>query len=412
MVKTSLKHSILRMICDSIYLFLRIEKNVTVLINKRLLIKNLLAHNDECSFYDKKRQLNLHSREGKAKFLKHICALSNSNPTNNSYIVVGVEDADNEIVGDDFFDDSRIQNLVNAFLENPPKIQYENVPFPNLSKDKVVGLVTIKPNNKVSFFKKGIHTIVANSTFKRVGSNTVPTEDKIPFSKQNTEAVISIENNSRNSIGYTLEGVLDFINIRHKDMFSEYKVFKELFVVCWSGNKKKIRENVYYTRVDIELINEQIKLFYSAQDEVLIEYNNNYFAITEYISLGLNDKTSYYPLERVTITFFDNGYYKIENKMLFEPPEFNRKMLYHIYNANLALISKMENGFTLTEREAKDLENLPSTLMICYLNGFDEAKQKLIEAKNLLKPYSQIYVSFKEALRVLRKMKYDKQDFS
>jgi predicted HTH transcriptional regulator len=59
--------------------------------------------------------------------LKHICALSNSNPANNSYIVVGVEDEDNEIVGDDF-DDSRIQNLVNAYLEHPPKIQYENVP--------------------------------------------------------------------------------------------------------------------------------------------------------------------------------------------------------------------------------------------------------------------------------------------
>ena len=56
------------------------------MINKRLLIKNLLAHNDENSFYDKKRQLNLGLKEGKAKFLKHICALSNSNPKNNSYI--------------------------------------------------------------------------------------------------------------------------------------------------------------------------------------------------------------------------------------------------------------------------------------------------------------------------------------
>jgi hypothetical protein len=35
--------------------------------------------------------------------------------------VVGVEDQDNEIVGVDFFDDSHIQNLVNAYLENPPK---------------------------------------------------------------------------------------------------------------------------------------------------------------------------------------------------------------------------------------------------------------------------------------------------
>ena len=163
------------------------------MINKRLLIKNLLAHNDECSFYDKKRQLNLHTKEGKGKFLKHICALSNSNPSNNSYIVVGVEDQENEILGDDFFDDSRIQNLVNAYLENPPKIQYENVPFPNLPKDRVVGLVTIKPKHKASFFKKNIHTILANTVFVRVGSNSMPTEEKIPYSKLNIETVISIE---------------------------------------------------------------------------------------------------------------------------------------------------------------------------------------------------------------------------
>ncbi|WP_300564968.1 ATP-binding protein [Flavobacterium sp.] len=382
------------------------------MINKRLLIKNLLAHNDECSFYDKKRQLNLHTREGKAKFLKHICALSNSNPNNNSYIVVGVEDQDNEIVGDDFFDDSRIQNLVNAFLENPPKIQYENVPFPNLPKDKVIGLVTIKPNHKTSFFKKGIHTIVANTTFVRVGSNTSPTDDKVPYSKQNIETVISIENNSRNSIAHTLDGVLDFMNVRHKDMHTNYQVFKELFVVCWAGNKKKIRDNTYFYRVDIELINEQIKLFYSAQDEVTIEFNENSFIITEYISLGLNDKTSYYPLEKVTITFFDNGYYKMENIMLFEPPEFNKKVLHHIYNSNKSLLEKMEKGFTLSDRDIKDLENLPSTFMLCYLNGFENAKQRLIDAKLLLKPYPQTFLNFKEVMRVLRKMKYNRQDLS
>jgi hypothetical protein len=69
----------------------------------------------------------------------------------------------------------------------------------------------------------------------------------------------------------------------------------------------------------------------------------------------------------------------------------------------------LQKGFALSERELKDLENLPSTFMICYLNGFDEAKQKLIDAKLLLKPFGQIYLSFKEALRVLRKMKYDIQ---
>ena len=379
------------------------------MINKRILIKNLLAHNDESSFYDKKRQLNLHTREGKAKFLKHICALSNSNPTNNSYIVVGVEDQENTIVGDDFFDDSRIQNLINAYLENPPKIQYENVPFPNLPKDKVIGLVTIKPKTKTSHFKKGIHTIPANSIFIRRGSNTMPVEGEIEKNYQNTETVIGIENNSRNSIEYTLDGVIDFMNFRHKDMAPKYKVFKELFVVCWAGIPKKSRDKTYLSRVDIELINEQIKLFYSAQDVVEITYDEDTFTIIEYVSLGLNDKTSYYPLEKQTIHFHDNGYYKIEREMLFQPPEFNKKMLFHIYNSNIALLKKLQKGLSLSEREHKDLENLPSTFMICYLNGFEEAKQKLIDTKALLKPFNQVYLSFKEALRILRKMKYDVQ---
>lgn len=386
------------------------------MINKRLLIKNLLAHNDENSFYDKKRQLNLHTKEGKGKFLKHICALSNSNPTNNSYIVVGVEDKDSAIVGDDFFDDSRIQNLVNAFLENPPKIQYENVPFPNLPKGKVVGLVTIKPNAKTSSFRKSIHTIPYSAVFYRRGSNSLPVDSMAELNalrtnlNNNTETVISIENNSRNSIAYTLDGVMDFMNVRHKDISPRYKVFKELFVICWAGVPKKIRDNEFLSRVDIELINEQVKLFYSALDVVEIKYNQNSFTIIEYVPLGLNDKTSYYPLEKLTLNFHDNGYYKIDREMLFQPPEFNKKVLHHIYNSMLSVLSKLQKGLALTEREMADLENLPSTLMLCHLNGFEDAKQKLADAKPLLKPASATaYLAFKEAMRILRKMKYDTQ---
>ena len=379
------------------------------MINKRLLIKNLLAHNDESSFYDKKRQLNLHTREGKAKFLKHICALSNSNPTNNSYIVVGVEDHDNEIVGDDFFDDSRIQNLVNAYLENPPKIQYENVPFPNLPKDKMVGLVTIKAKKRTSYFKKGIHTILINSIYIRRGSNTIPIVGEVERNNQNSETVHGIENNSRNSIEYTLDGVISFMNLSHKDISPKYKVFKELFVICWAGNYKKVGDKIFLSRVDIALINEQIKLFYSAQDVVTISFDDTTFTITEYVPLGLNDNISYYPLEKQTLLFFDNGYYKIDREMLFEPPEFDKKLLFHVYNSNLSLLKKLESNIKLSSSEYKDLENLPSTLMICYLNGFEDAKQKLIDAKLLLKPFPTIYLSFKESLRILRKMKYDVQ---
>jgi hypothetical protein len=150
-------------------------------------------------------------------------------------------------------------------------------------------------------------------------------------------------------------------------------------------------------------------LFYSAQDVVTITFDDDSFTIIEYVPLGLNDKTSFYPLEKQTLHFYDNGYYKIDREFLFLPPEFNKKMLFHIYNSNIFLLDKLQKGISLTEREQKDLENLPSTFMICYLNGFEDAKQKLIDAKPLLKPFTSVYLSFKEALRILRKMKYDVQ---
>lgn len=379
------------------------------MINKRLLIKNLLSHHDENSFYDKKRQLNLHTIEGKAKFLKHICALSNANPANNSYIVVGVEGETNEIRGVDFFDDSNIQNLVNAYLHNPPKIQYENILFPNLPIDKVVGLVTIKPKSGVSSFKKAIHTVFPNSIFVRKGSNSIPTSDKIQYSKSNVATVISIQNSARNNIKHTLESVLEFINVKHNTLNTHFEVFKELFVVCWAGNKKTIKDKTYYSRVDIELINEQVKLFYSDYDEVMIDYDANSFTITEFVKLGLNDATSYYPFEKVTFTFYDNGFYQVNNSFLFEPPQYNIKMLHHVFNSTLKTLEKLKKGQKLSDSNHKEVENSPSVLMICYLNNIKDAKDQLLLAKEALKAYKnpKVYTSFKEVLRILRKMKYE-----
>ena len=273
------------------------------MINKRLLIKNLLAHNDESSFYDKKRSIDLGSKEGKAKFLKHICALSNSNPANNSFIVIGVEDETNEIRGVDFFDDSKIQNLVNAYLTNAPLIIYENVAFPNLPTDKVVGLVTIRPNGKITSLRKNIWKYWGGSIFLRDGSISMPKDFDIEIEDVNSEIVQAIENHAKNNIELTLDGVIDFMNHRHKDLESHYKVFKELFVVCWAGNIKKAKNKTYYSRVDIELINEQVRLFYSALDEVSITFSEDEFKITEYVHLGLNNQFQYYPLEEQIAIF-------------------------------------------------------------------------------------------------------------
>ena len=378
------------------------------MINKRLLIKNLLAHNDENSFYDKKRQLNIGEKEGKAKFLKHICALSNSNPENNSYIVIGVEDEDSKIVGIDFYDDSKIQNLINAYLSNPPIISYENIPFPHLPDNLVVGLVTIRPNHgKICSFRKNIWKYYGGSVFLRDGSISMPKVFDIEIRDVNSAIVSSIENHSHNNIEYTLDGVFDFMKKR-RDYNPTYKVFKEYFVVCWAGKEKKIKNETYFSRVDIELINEQVKLFYSDLDEVSIVQDKDQFKITEYVHLGLHDQFQYYPLEEVVIRFRDNGSYDINGELLFTPPKFDKKTLYHIYNTNQALINKLKKGYELNTVEKKDIKNLPSTYLLCYLNNFTEALTKLEEAKPYLKAYSEeVYHSYKESMRILRKVKYN-----
>jgi len=377
------------------------------MINKRLLIKNLLAHNDESSFYDKKRKIDLGSKEGKAKFLKHICALSNSNPNNNSYIVIGVEDESNEITGADFYDDSKIQNLINAYLTHAPIISYENVAFPHLPNDKVVGLVTIRPNGKITSLRKNIWKYWGGSIFLRDGSISMPKDFDIEIKDVNSEIVKAIENKAQNNIELTLDGVIDFINNRHPDLESDYKVFKELFVVCWAGNVKQVKDKTYYSRVDIELINEQVRLFYSALDEVRIEISDDTFTITEYVYLGLNNQYKYYPLEETVITFKENGAHNIATQLIFEPPYYNKKTLHHIYNSNNVLIDKLKKNRALTASEHKDLISLPATYLICYLNDFTEAKSRLIEAKPFLKQYPDIYERFKEAQRILRKVKYN-----
>ncbi|SHG88278.1 ATP-binding protein [Winogradskyella jejuensis] len=377
------------------------------MINKRLLIKNLLAHNDENSFYDKKRKLNLSYKEGKAKFLKHICALSNSNPKNNSYIVIGVDDADNKIVGVDFYDDSKIQNLINAYLTNPPIVQYENIPFPHLPDDKVVGLVTIRPNNEITSLRRNIWKYYGGAVFFRDGSMSMPKVFDIEIKDVNSEIVSTIEHHARNNIELTLKGVFDFMKKR-EDYLPQYKVFKEYFVLCWAGQKKEVEDEVFFSRVDIELINEQRRLFYSALDEVSISYSENDFTIIEYVKLGLHNNYKYYKLEETVIEFGNNANYSIETKLLFEPPQFDKKVLHHIYNTNNTLLEKLKKGLSLTPNEIADLNNLSATYLICYLNDFESAIDKLEEAKPLLKSYSKsIYEVYKLTMRILRKVKYN-----
>lgn len=377
------------------------------MINKRLLIKNLLAHHTENSFFDKKQQLNLHTLEGKAKFLKHVCSLSNSNPENQSFILIGIEDERNVIMGVDFYDDSHIQNLVNAYLENPPLIQYENVVFPHLQNGMVVGLVTIYPKKGSCFFKKRLHTIEEFTTFSRIGSVSQP---RYLEPKEHNKAVVeSILKASATQLKDTIDRVLQFITKTHPDMKPKYHVFKEYFTLCWAGIEKINKGAVYLSRVDIELINEEIKLFYSALDEVSIVYNEDEFVITEYVKIGFRKNNRYIPFSVQKIMFTEEMTYLITTEIIFKTPDIDKRHLYHLYNYYISILDKLRNNKKLTETEQNDLPNLCYSLMLCYLHGFKNAKDLLINHKVIFKnsKFTFLYTSFKEVMRILRKLKYE-----
>jgi len=311
-------------------------------------------------------------------------------------------------VGVDFFDDSKLQNLINAYLDHPPVVLYENIPFPHLPQGKVVGLVSIRPLEQVTALKKNIWKYLAGTVFYREGSISMPKEDRQRLEASNASRVKTLEQHAQNNISLTLDGVVDFLNSHGDELTTHYKVFKETFVLCWSGLEKKVKDRSYYSRVDIELINEQVKLFYSNLDEVEIQYTDDCFKLTEYVRLEWNGNVNYYPLEEVSIAFEENGSYRIDTRLLFSPPQLEKRSLYHHFNANNKLLEKLMQGERLSLAQESDLFNLSSLYMLCALNGIPTATEKLEAAKPYLKNREQaLYQTYKDCQRILRKVKYN-----
>lgn len=205
----------------------------------------------------------------------------------------------------------------------------------------------------------------------------------------------------------TLDGVFDFFR-RRADLEPVYKVFKEYFIVCWSGKRETIGKETFYSRVDIALINEQVKLFFSEHDQVVITHTPDNFRILEYVRLGLNNNFRHYPLEETTINFRENVTYNIESNLLFEPPQFEKENLYHFYNHNNTLLDKLRKQIPLLPEEERDLKNLPNVYLICHFNGFEDAIERLEEGRTLLRNYDRkLYQLYKDSLRILRKVKYN-----
>jgi len=367
-----------------------IEKYINTLatnamLNKRLLIKNLLSHNDENTFYDKKESIDLHSNEGKCKLLKHVCALSNSNPGNNSYLIIGVTDETNEIKGFEFIDDSKIQNLVRANLHNPPLVKYENIYFPHLSKNKAVGLLTISPESKRTVFKRATGKIPNGAGYYRKGSNSIPIDKDFSIDYRNKEPVSDIENFSKVSFKQLLDDVFDFYEAWGKEYNPQYLIFKDQFILCWAGCRNKIKGEPLLSEVDIRIVNEGTRIFYSANQYVDIDITDSEFNITEYVVLGFDGNHKLYPLERINLNFGDNGYYYLKTDITFNPPEFDTDKIANLYERSKIVESRLKDGLPVSSVEnGLSVKDLPGYFLICYFNGIDEAKSDLLNSYDYL----------------------------
>lgn len=346
------------------------------MVNKRQLIRNIISQNDECTFFDKKISVDLNTNNGKAKFLKHICALSNSNPENDAFIIVGISNK-NEVVGTEFMDDADIQNLVNSALKNPPLVKYENITFPNLKKDKSIGLLTIRNNSKTTSFLKRIDVIGKETIYHRIGSKSEPVNGAINLVKENKDIVEKTYKYSQNNIKDLLDNVFEFYKLYEKSYNPTYYVFKGQFVVCLAGYSTN---DEYLSEVDIQIINEGTRLFFSAIKDVKIKITDDCINIIEFQRLGFGENFENYATYSNNIMFNDNGTYSINKEFIFTPPKFPIKDIYSLYEKakKFEHLIKSNEKFEVIDWEFG--EGLANYYFICYLNDIKEARHDFINS--------------------------------
>ncbi len=346
------------------------------MFNKRQLIQNIISHNDECTFFDKKNSVDLKTEKGKAKFLKHICALSNSNTENDAFIIVGISN-ENEVVGTEFIDDANVQNLVNSVLKNPPLVKYENIAFPNLKKDKSIGLLTIRNNSQITSFLKRIDVIEKETIYHRIGSKSEPANGTINVVKENKEIVEKTYKYSQNNIKDLLDNVFEFYKLWDKAYNPIYYVFKEQFVVCLAGYSTN---DEYLSEVDIQIINEGTRLFFSAIQEVKVNITEDSIIIIEFQRLGYGENFENYATYSNNIIFKDNGTYSINKEFIFTPPKFPAKEIYSLYEKTKKFEERIKSKDKFEVEDWEFGEGLANYYFICYLNDIKEAKQDFINS--------------------------------
>jgi len=96
------------------------------------------------------------------------------------------------------------------------------------------------------------------------------------------------------------------------------------------------------------------------------------------------------------------------SNVIFEPPIFPASVLDFLMKKNENLIEKIFQKEALNTKDTKSFNELPTTYLLCYLNGYLDALDRLKEVKLIVKEYSpKVYQQYKDVLRVIRKIRYN-----
>lgn len=352
------------------------------MVNKRKLIELILSKNfSENAYFDIKEMICLSNTDQKAKLLKHICALSNSNPSNDSFLIFGVEDETFNYKGVEYKDDSTFQDLVFEHLDNPPEILYENVVFHELQKKdehkQFLGLLTISGDGSFCKFKKNISGIRKGCGFVRLGSQTRQIrEEDWSADTSNVNTVGELKRMATTKLEDVLNDTVRFYKETGESYPPHHVVLHDIYVVCYSGWKNKIDNEIFLSEVNIELIGENVQLFYSACEEVQISASDDQIKIVKYVPLYFHENLHYLPFKSKTIAFSSASGYEIKDCFIFNLPKISQREAATIVQRYEKVHKKIGDGlplYELSDEEQMKLEVYCHELLVSFFSGNKEA---------------------------------------
>jgi hypothetical protein len=117
---------------------------------------------------------------------------------------------------------------------------------------------------------------------------------------------------------------------------------------------------------------------------VKINITDDLISIIEYQCLGFDNYIENHATHLNTISFFENGEYKIDKKFIFIPPKYEKDEIRNLYRRAKEFETKYKSGVKLETSDWEFGEGLANYYFLCYLNGIIEARQDFIESRNFL----------------------------